>query len=367
MIDKSSLYKLPWVRENNPNGWIEPTTHCQLKCPLCFRGCDRDGFVPVHMELDDVKKEVDDLIRLRNVETISIAGGEPLLYPHFDEMIQYIRSRDVEAMVLTNGISLDEEMLRRLRRLDVARVVIHIDKYQGRDGITTEAQANKLRQGFCDLFRKIPGVSLGFIQPLGLPDLDDLPVLLNFFKENADVVDLVTFNRFQAPETAGFSEDKLLDAENLFESVREVYGLEYGAYLGKTHTDKIGWLFGQAVFSGKSYVGSLDAKAFRFFQEQHLRNTGRYLHCSRASHLSARLLAFALFNRSLRRIVLRHLFNGREKLHRQLILLINTPEPLGNGDYDRCAGCPDAMMFGGKLVPSCMLELIKEGVDVEAG
>jgi hypothetical protein len=373
MVDRNRLYELPWTRDNNPNGWIEPTTYCQLKCPLCFRGVDLEGHRPTHVPLADVKREIDDLIRLRRVSTVTIAGGDPLLYPQLDEMIDYIRSKGVEAMILTNGIDLDEAMLRRLKARSVARIVIHIDRHQGRPGIASELQTIPLRRSFCDLFRKVGGVSLGFIQPVGFEDLDDLDVLLPFYKENADVVDLVTFNRMQpVVDFDALPEDRVLSGPELFERVRKVYGLEYGACLGKTHSDEISWLFGQAIFAGTTYLGSLDKGAFRIFQENHYRKTGQYLHCSRERHLSLRVLLRLPFNRSLRTIALRRLATrdgsaGGRKLNRQLVLIVNTPTRLPNGELDRCRGCPDAMLYEGRLVPSCVLEQVKAGDMVEAG
>ena len=368
MIDTRQLYRLPWTRERNPNGWIEPTTYCQLKCPFCYRGVDLDGHHPVHMDVRQVKAEIDELIRLRDVGTISIAGGEPLLYPHLGETIDHVRSKGREVMILTNGLRLDEARLRSLKEREVARIVIHIDKHQLRKGIDTEERANALRQTFCDLFRKVGGVSLGFIQPLGPDDLADLDEQIRFYKRNADVIDLVTFNRLQPVDADRLPPDKLLTSSQLFARVAQLYGLEYAAFLPKTHSDEISWLFGQAIFDRGEMIGSLDADAFRFFQEDHRRRTGRYLHCTRESHLRTGLLGYAPFNRSLRRILWRVLASwGRARIQTQLILIINTPKKLADGVYDMCRGCPDAMLYRGQLVPSCVLELVKAGEPLLAG
>ncbi len=370
MIDTRNLYKFPWTRDNNPNAWIEPTTHCQLKCPFCYRGADLDGHAPEHMGVSNVKKEIDELIRLRNPQTISIAGGEPLMYPHLDEILDYIRSKNLQSMLITNGVDIDEEMLRKLKEKEVARIQIHIDKYQGREGISTEEEANKLRQKYCDLFRKVGGISLGFIQPLALEDFDDLETLLPFFKENADVIDLVTLNRMQHLDLKEGSEYQINTWKTMVERVREIYGLEYGAYLGKTDSDEISWLFGQAVFSGKKLLGSLDKNAFKYFQE---RQSQRLLNLARKNQkkMGPKFLLYLPFNRSLRKILFRYMslngVDGKGQLNYQLILLINTPRILDNGALDRCKGCPDAMLYNGKLVPSCALELVKKGQDIEAG
>jgi pyruvate-formate lyase-activating enzyme len=369
MVDTGSLYKLPWTRDNNPNGWLEPTTYCQLKCPFCYRGVDENGFNPTHMDFADVKKEVDDLIRLRQVATITIAGGDPFMYPQLDETIDYIRAQGVDVMLLTNGKPLNEKVLARVRDRGVARVVVHIDKYQGREGIKTEDDANRLRQELCDLFRKVGGISLGFALPIGPDDLDDLEVLIAFFKKNADVVDLVNFNRMEPTLSRQSTETRVLDATTLFERVSQAYGIDYCAHLGKTRSDEISWLFGQAIFSGDELIGSLDGNAFRFIQKNFYEKTKRSgTKASVGGHTTPKFFAYLPFNKSLRKMLFRYVgLNGkRGKINLQLVLVINSPTKK-NGEWDVCKGCPDAMMYQGKLIPSCLLERVKTGEFIEAG
>jgi organic radical activating enzyme len=39
-----------------------------------------------------VKNDIIDTLRLTNCDCITIAGGEPLIYPHLPEVVQYIAS-----------------------------------------------------------------------------------------------------------------------------------------------------------------------------------------------------------------------------------------------------------------------------------
>jgi hypothetical protein len=309
------------------------------------------------MDVADVKRDIDELVRLRHPLSISIAGGEPLLYPHLDEVLDHMRARGVRAIIFTNALLLDAGALRKLKQKKVALIVIHVDKHQGRDGITTEVEGNRLRQQYCELFRRVGGVSLGFIQPMSLENLDDLDVLLPFFKENVDIIDTVTFIRKQNLDLDESPEYQVRTWNAMIERVREIYGLEYGAYLGKTHSDEISWIFGQAVFSGKKLLGSPDKDAFRLFREKESRRFARI-----------RFLTHLPFNRSLRRIIVGYVApGGWGRLNYQLIVLINPPRRLENGVLDRCDGCPDAMLYKGKLIPSCSLEIVKKGENIEAG
>ena len=360
-IDTSRLLRLPWTRDDNPNGWIEPTTRCQLKCPGCYRACDAPGFEGEHFRLAKAKADVDELIRRRRINALSIAGGEPLLYPQLDELIAHARSRGLEVQLVSNGIGLVDERLKELKELGVARIMIHVDRHQGRPGITTEEQANLLRREHCETFRRVGGVALGFIQPLSTGDVDDLEVLVPFFKENADVVSLVTFNRLQPLDDAAPPQGRSGEADPIITKLQETYGLEWAAYLPKTHSDDVSWLYSQVVLSGSTVIGSLDAKVFGAIQDAHRRKTGQYLFASRKRHLSLGTVGRALTSpaawRTLRNW--RRVRRPGDRLRLQLVLVINTPTRLPDGNYDRCEGCPDAMLHEGRLVPSCLLEILK--------
>ena len=47
-----NLYRLPWTKENNPTGWIEVTTFCQLKCPGCYRGLAEENPNRIHEDFN---------------------------------------------------------------------------------------------------------------------------------------------------------------------------------------------------------------------------------------------------------------------------------------------------------------------------
>lgn len=93
-------YRLPWKEEDNPNGWIEPTTFCQLKCPGCYRGLDKINPKYVHEYLDKMKRQIDYFIKYRNIQTLSVAGGEPLLYPKIKRIIELCPEQRIENLDL---------------------------------------------------------------------------------------------------------------------------------------------------------------------------------------------------------------------------------------------------------------------------
>ena len=70
-----NYYRLPWNLADNAITWLEPTTKCNMNCEGCYR---EKGD---HRPLDSVIKELEGIKQVRRTDGISIAGGEPLLYP----------------------------------------------------------------------------------------------------------------------------------------------------------------------------------------------------------------------------------------------------------------------------------------------
>jgi hypothetical protein len=359
---KEKLYKLPFTKHNNPNGWIEPTTYCQLKCPHCYRGADKANFKPIHRDLKDVLTELDELVRIRNIQTLTIAGGEPLLYPDLDQLIEYAVKKNLNVMINTNGVLISKTRLEELKELGVTRIVVHVDKYQGREETGTEKGINKLREDYCNLFRKVSGISLGFIMPISGDNVDDLDILIPFFKNNVDIIRLISFT-ILCESTPGekHSNVKIVDANMVFNRIKSLYGLEYCSYLGRTKSDGISWLYAYNIFAGNKFLGSIDKDIVRFAQEQNYKKEKRYLFSSDKNENSLQFLLLKIFNKSTRQILWKYLKNKKtEKMFEQILLIVSTPQ-LSNGDWDLCNGCPDAILHEGDLVPSCFLEKIKAG------
>lgn len=72
------------------------TSRCNRRCPYCFGPTGIND-----LPLSDVKSIVDTLTKM-GVKQIGITGGEPLLYPHIAELIEYIVSKDIQIYLSSN-------------------------------------------------------------------------------------------------------------------------------------------------------------------------------------------------------------------------------------------------------------------------
>jgi organic radical activating enzyme len=363
-IKKNNLYEMPWQMYDCPNGWIEPTTFCNLKCPQCYRGCDRLDHRPEHRQLEDLKKEVDSFIKDRNIQTISIAGGEPLLYPNLNELIKFIKDKNLSILLITNGVLLDKKRLLELKELKVDTIILHIGNYQNREKITTIEDSNVLRAKYCEMFRQVKEVNLGFILPVSQDNLADLPEILKFCRQNSDVVRLIDFTIMDDLFNHGKYEFiKRVNFGEIAQKVQDIYGIEYCAYIGKTVTDEISWLWGSAVFSGNKFLGSTDGNFMKVIQEDYYKKNKKYLFSNSKANLSLLAIIKLIINRSIIKILSNYIvLKSKGKINWQLLLIINGPKAMAN-QIDLCKCCPDAMYWQGKLVPSCSYSRITDEKD----
>jgi radical S-adenosyl methionine domain-containing protein 2 len=60
----------------------------------------------------DWKTIIDNVRRYTPISRFNLAGGEPLLHPHLNEIIQYISDLGIECSIITNGYCLSEDKIR---------------------------------------------------------------------------------------------------------------------------------------------------------------------------------------------------------------------------------------------------------------
>ena len=100
---------------------------CNYRCKYCFGKFDCHGA----LSIVDAKKTVDEIARYFREENIqapriNLAGGEPTIYKHLDELIDYIHSLGISVSIVTNGSRITKERIRAWKE-KVACIGISID------------------------------------------------------------------------------------------------------------------------------------------------------------------------------------------------------------------------------------------------
>ena len=86
--------------------YIELLNVCNARCQFCFNNAKKDIF-----DFSFVKDVVTELAEKKAIDTISLTGGEPLLYPNLKELLALLDSLKIDFYAITtNGILLKQKM-----------------------------------------------------------------------------------------------------------------------------------------------------------------------------------------------------------------------------------------------------------------
>jgi MoaA/NifB/PqqE/SkfB family radical SAM enzyme len=129
---KQGKYALQLIELNYNN-------NCNFKCQHCFSKNLSKG--ERHLKLSDVRNLADQAHEL-GVWQWHLQGGEPLLWPDLDDVLQAIGTERFHVMITTNGSLMTAERAQRLAELGVDKISVSIDS---------------LRPEFHDEFRCFPG------------------------------------------------------------------------------------------------------------------------------------------------------------------------------------------------------------------
>lgn len=88
----------------NLNIWLNVTDSCNMHCPMCFRGDRKRSSTHSSMSATQWERVLDELSDLPQI-MVTISGGEPMLYPDIEPLVDMLRSKSNVAKItlLTNG------------------------------------------------------------------------------------------------------------------------------------------------------------------------------------------------------------------------------------------------------------------------
>ncbi len=387
-VDHNELYRLPWTLPDNAISWLEPTAQCNLACDGCYRDNEKDS----HKSFEEVKHDLDIFQKYRKSDCISIAGGDPLLYPNIVELIAEIKSRKIKPIINTNGVALTMDLLRELKKAGVYGFTFHVDSKQGRAGEwkgKSEIELNVLRYQYARMLKEAGNIACSFNSTVYEDTIQYVPDLIEWAGKNIDIVQTMVFIAFRhvVPkmpfdwyaggdkvdwQTIMYHSDSerkidILSTHVLAEVRKKYPDFTPAAYLNGTEkADSFKWLLTQRVGSKGKIYGYLGPKFMELIMAgNHLLN-GTYL--SYASPKTTRMgrtsmLALWPFDKGVRRVLGRMLanpFRFLRRAHMQTVLFIQPVDFMQDGRQSMCDGCPDMTVYNDELVWSCRMEEPKQ-------
>ncbi len=87
---------------------LETSTLCNLRCLYCYNESGEP--LKDEMSYEEIKDIVTQANDLGAKSVVIIGGGEPTVYPHFKELVEYIDSLGMIPVIITNGQIINKEM-----------------------------------------------------------------------------------------------------------------------------------------------------------------------------------------------------------------------------------------------------------------
>lgn len=166
------------------------TRRCNLHCIHCYSDSSSQHYKG-ELSLREAIDVIDDLADYK-VPAVHLAGGEPMLHPHFFDIVGYATARGLGVTVLTNGTRLDAAAASKLKDLGATCVGISLDgigdlhdRFCGRTG-TFRKVVNAFRH--C---REV-GQKVGLHLTLSRQTAGRLPGILRFIED--EDIPLISFS-----------------------------------------------------------------------------------------------------------------------------------------------------------------------------
>jgi len=396
----TEYYRLPWTLTDNVLSWLEPTKKCNIYCEGCYSTNEPNS----HKSMDQLRQEMKTFVSLRKVDSVSIAGGDPLTYPHVVDLVRMVKDEfGLKPVVNTNGHAMTPQLLRDLKKAGMHGVTFHVDSSQTRPywKNKTELELCDLRLQFAEMVAREGGLSTAFNSTVFPHTKHFVPDLVQWGSDHIDIVHSMVFilfrtmrtrefeyfaggNRVEMEELAYYDQDKNpepLRAHDVIAEIRKKHpDYDPAAYLGGTKDpDSFKWLIaGRLGSPGRNgrpgrihgYVGK---RYMELVQTGHHALTGKYLGYAHPSLMTKGRTMMSVFSpldegvrkaaRNWTKSVAKAPSTAKDKVYFQSLLIIQPIDMQPDGEMNMCDGCPDMTVHNGELVWSCRLdERLKHGV-----
>ena len=362
---KLNLKPLKLSVSETPHLTIETNLTCNIKCRGCY-----NLYKTYVKPLAQIKAEIDLGLRMRNLETITLLGGEPTLHPDLIEIINYVKSKNVICEMLTNGVVFLEEsgesLLDKIIAAGLDRIVLHVDV--GQSHIHEDIHA--VRQTLFEKFEKRKlffslSTTVYHDNQGRIPSFMKKYARYRFFDGILSILKMDTPHNFSPDYVPGG--DPQLCGE--YESISRELKIQPSAYIPSSLDDeRISWLMFFYYINTKTHrTMDISPEYNRLFRKLYRLFTGRHVFGITSSpwmfpfSFALTGLVEILFHPWKLFSIAKLLKGSRwlRNLRFHYILIQNGPEfDSVKNQIQMCYHCPDATIRNGKLTPVCAADLI---------
>ncbi|GAA6167973.1 radical SAM protein [Sessilibacter corallicola] len=204
---------------------VEITQRCNLDCSLCYLSDHSQSVKDI--PIAEVYRRLDQVVEHYGTGVnVQITGGDPTLRKHKEliKIVAYAASIGLYPALFTNGIAATRSLLEKLANAGLKDIAFHVDSTQKRTGFDTEKQLNEIRAEYIERARGL-GLMVIFNTTIHTDNFHELPEILTFFRDNADVIGLASFN-LQADTGRGEwgSREEIISHETVKRTIEKVAG-----------------------------------------------------------------------------------------------------------------------------------------------
>lgn len=127
---------------------LKLTNKCNMNCYMCGQNYEEGNDYNKDLEFSLIKRRIDEADTLK---TVYLFGGEPLLYPDFSQLLDYLKNRNMKILITTNGVLLkryiEDIVSAQVRDLTISIDSLHKETYKkirGNDNL--EIVLNNIRE-----------------------------------------------------------------------------------------------------------------------------------------------------------------------------------------------------------------------------
>jgi pyruvate-formate lyase-activating enzyme len=377
--------RLPWNNQDVPHAILDILRGCNIRCRDCY------NLLPDQVKsLDEIDTQLDTLMRLRRLHSVSIVGGEVTLHPDLVEIVRRVRHRGLFAELFSNGVDLNTSMLARLRGAGANVIFLHIEPYQRRPDLAANANAEDVRRLRAEKAALVAqhGIEVGLAITVYPDRPNELEEAIEFVLSSPHVAYLlVTFWRDvgRMPTLYGSLEEGIAaqsvtggnsnkseahSPTTLYAFVNKRFGLTPFAFLGSNvDANDPRWVSFMAATVRRAQRETTRSAMHptwieRGFLAVYRRLTGRYpfyqppRQIQQLVHLALNGIAGGGFIKNLRTLTQALRPGAALSVKR---LLFQWPASIdADGRVIHCQGCPDAVTKSGGLVPLCISDRVTQ-------
>ncbi|MFA5417107.1 MAG: radical SAM protein [Bacteroidales bacterium] len=348
-----------------PHLSLETNLTCNLSCKACYN-LNKDYV----KSFDQIKSEIDLAATKRNLETITILGGEPTLHPDLPEIIRYIKKKGLLCQLLSNGIKFLQDdkdiLLKACIEAGISRVVVHVDEGQIHHHGDIESVIKKLFDKFeAHKFPFALSITVYNVNKMMVSDVITKYMKYQYFDGIIGILER-DFAESMLKKPISKDRPELID---VYQGITDKLKIEPSAFLpSSVQDDYITWLVYLFIINKETGVAlRVSPTIFQFLRKlvrlrTHKNSVGGFYSRKTLSLAVFILMCLELLTNIKSFSQVRSILKSSASLKNIRLLFITLQNPpefnAEKNSLQFCYHCPDATIRNGQLTPVCVADFI---------